>query len=119
VRGFSSSFGIPAKVPMTQRVPREPESQTGKMDKIAGLREILALDAKKQLGAVWHGMELAARGETAGALEEFDTLLRRSRLHRGVLHGGQTLSAAGGRLEGDGAVKAGSAARRGPVTAML
>jgi predicted Zn-dependent protease len=46
------------------------------MDKLAGLREILALDAKNSFARYGVAMELAARGETAAALEEFDTLLK-------------------------------------------
>ena len=44
-------------------------------DKIAGLREILALDAKNSFARYGIAMELAARGETDEALKEFDTLL--------------------------------------------
>jgi predicted Zn-dependent protease len=45
------------------------------MDKIAGLREILALDPKSSFARYGIAMELANRGETAEALKEFDTLL--------------------------------------------
>ena len=44
-------------------------------DKIAGLREILALDAKNSFARYGIAMELAGRGQTAEALKEFDTLL--------------------------------------------
>jgi len=43
------------------------------MDKIAGLREILALDAKNSFARYGIAMALAGRGETD--LKEFDTLL--------------------------------------------
>ena len=45
------------------------------IDKIAGLREILALDAKNSFARYGIAMELAGRGETDEALKEFDTLL--------------------------------------------
>jgi tetratricopeptide (TPR) repeat protein len=45
------------------------------MDKIAGLKEILALDPKNSFARYGIAMELAARGETDAALGEFDTLL--------------------------------------------
>jgi predicted Zn-dependent protease len=50
--------------------------QTSEMDKIAALREILALDPKNSFARYGVAMELASRGETAEALEEFDTLLK-------------------------------------------
>ena len=52
------------------------------MDKIAGLKEILALDPKNSFARYGVAMELAGRGETAEALEEFDTLLRTIRTIR-------------------------------------
>ena len=45
------------------------------MDKIAGLKEILALDPRNSFARYGIAMELANRGELASALEEFDTLL--------------------------------------------
>ncbi len=45
------------------------------MDKIAGLREILALDAKNSFARYGIAMELAGRGDTDEALKEFETLL--------------------------------------------
>lgn len=45
------------------------------MDKIAGLREILALDAKNSFARYGIAMELAKSGEIDAALQEFDTLL--------------------------------------------
>jgi predicted Zn-dependent protease len=44
-------------------------------DKIAGLREILALDAKNSFARYGIAMELSNRGETDEALKEFDALL--------------------------------------------
>jgi tetratricopeptide (TPR) repeat protein len=46
-----------------------------KVDKIAGLREILELDPKNSFARYGMAMELANRGETAAAVGEFDTLL--------------------------------------------
>jgi predicted Zn-dependent protease len=45
------------------------------MDKIAGLRESLALDAKNSFARYGIAMELAKSGATDEALKEFDVLL--------------------------------------------
>lgn len=45
------------------------------MDKIAGLKEILALDPKSSFARYGIAMELVKRGEIAAALDEFDTLI--------------------------------------------
>jgi predicted Zn-dependent protease len=45
------------------------------MDKIAGLKEILAIDPKNSFARYGIAMELANRGETEASLEEFSTLL--------------------------------------------
>ncbi len=45
------------------------------MDKIAGLREILALDPENSFARYGVAMELVGRGETAEAMQEFDALL--------------------------------------------
>ncbi len=45
------------------------------MDKIEGLKEILALDPKNSFARYGIAMELAARGEIESALAEFSTLL--------------------------------------------
>jgi predicted Zn-dependent protease len=45
------------------------------MDKIAGLREILALDPKNSFARYGIAMELASQGETNLAIAEFDELL--------------------------------------------
>jgi len=45
------------------------------MDKIAGLKEILAQDSKNTLARYGLAMALAAQGETDAALAEFSTLL--------------------------------------------
>jgi predicted Zn-dependent protease len=45
------------------------------MDKLAGLKEILALEPKNSFARYGLAMELARQGETDAALTEFDTLL--------------------------------------------
>jgi predicted Zn-dependent protease len=91
------------------------------MDKIAGLREILALDAKNSFARYGVAMELASRGETEAALEEFDTLLRTDPDYTaGYFMAAQTLSAAGRKVEAVERLKAGisCAARSGNRHAM-
>lgn len=44
-------------------------------DKIAGLKEILALDPKNSFARYGIAVELANRGEVDAALEEFDVLI--------------------------------------------
>jgi predicted Zn-dependent protease len=51
------------------------ETPTEGMDKIARLKEILALDPKSSFARYGIAMELAGRGETDAALKEFDVLL--------------------------------------------
>jgi predicted Zn-dependent protease len=45
------------------------------VDKIAGLKEILALDPKNSFARYGIAVELANRGETDAAISEFDRLL--------------------------------------------
>jgi predicted Zn-dependent protease len=45
------------------------------MDKIAGLKEILAMDPKNSFARYGIAVELANRGETEAAMAEFDQLL--------------------------------------------
>jgi predicted Zn-dependent protease len=47
-------------------------------DKIAGLKEILALDPKNSFARYGIAMELANRGEVDAALKEFDVLTEQS-----------------------------------------
>jgi len=47
-------------------------------DKIAGLKEILALDPKNSFARYGIAMELANRGEVEAALKEFDVLLEQN-----------------------------------------
>ncbi len=86
------------------------------MDKIAGLREILTLDPKNSFARYGIAMELAGRGETAAALEEFDTLLKNDPDYTaGYFMAAQTLSNAGRNPEAIEKLKAGvsCAARTG------
>jgi predicted Zn-dependent protease len=87
-----------------------------KMDKIAGLREILALDPKNSFARYGIAMELAKGGETAAALAEFDALLANDPDYTaGYFMAAQTLAAAGRTAEAVERLKAGvgSAARSG------
>jgi predicted Zn-dependent protease len=91
------------------------------MDKLAGLREILALDAKNSFARYGVAMELAGRGETTGALEEFDTLLKNDPDYTaGYFMAAQTLVKAGRKDEAAERLTAGigSAARSGNRHAM-
>ena len=87
-----------------------------KMDKLAGLKEILALDPKSNLARYGLAMELAGRGETEAALNEFDTLLAHDPDYTaGYFMSAQTLSSAGRNAEAIERLKAGisCAARNG------
>jgi predicted Zn-dependent protease len=86
------------------------------MDKIAGLKEILALDPKNSFARYGIAMELAGRGETAAALTEFDTLLRNDPDYTaGYFMSAQTLVSAGRTAEAIERLKGGigCAARSG------
>jgi predicted Zn-dependent protease len=50
-------------------------SDMDSMNKISGLKEILALDPRNSFARYGIAMELASRGETDAALSEFDQLL--------------------------------------------
>jgi predicted Zn-dependent protease len=87
-----------------------------KMDKIAGLKEILELDANNSFARYGLAMELANRGETAAALGEFDTLLANDPVYTaGYFMSAQTLVKAGRTAEAIDRLKAGigCAARSG------
>ena len=91
------------------------------MDKIAGLKEILALDPKNSFARYGIAMELANRGETAAALSEFDTLLANDPDYTaGYFMAAQTLANAGRTAEAVERLKTGvgSAARSGNNHAM-
>lgn len=69
-------------------------------DKIAGLKEILALDPKNSFARYGIAMELVSRGDTAAALAEFDTLLKNDPDYTaGYFMAAQTLSGAGRKAE--------------------
>ena len=86
------------------------------MDKIDGLKEILALDPRNSFARYGIAMELAGRGETAAALAEFDTLLANDPDYTaGYFMAAQTLTSAGRPAEAIERLKAGigCAARSG------
>lgn len=85
-------------------------------DKIAGLREILALDAKNSFARYGIALELANRGETDEAMKEFNTLLTDDPDYTaGYFMAAQTLANAGRTGEAIERLKAGisCAARTG------
>ena len=87
-----------------------------KMDKVAGLKEILEQNAKNSFARYGLAMELANRGETAAALDEFDTLLANDPSYTaGYFMAAQTLVKAGRSAEAIERLKAGigCAARSG------
>jgi predicted Zn-dependent protease len=86
------------------------------MDKIAGLQEILALDPRNSFARYGIAMELASRGDTTAALEEFDRLLTNDPDYTaGYFMAAQTLVAAGKKPDAIERLKAGisCAARAG------
>ena len=86
------------------------------MNKIAGLKEILALDPKNSFARYGVAMELAGSGKIADALEEFDILLANDPDYTaGYFMAGQTLASAGRTGEAIERLKAGigCAARSG------
>jgi len=87
-----------------------------KMDKVAGLKEILELDPKNSFARYGLAMELASLGETAASLTEFDTLLANDPGYTaGYFMAAQTLVAAGRTHEAIARLKTGieSAERSG------
>jgi tetratricopeptide (TPR) repeat protein len=86
------------------------------MDKIEGLKEILALDPKNSFARYGIAMALAAQGETAAALAEFETLLANDPEYTaGYFMSAQTLANVGRTPEAIERLKAGigCAARSG------
>jgi predicted Zn-dependent protease len=78
------------------------------MDKIAGLKEILAQDPKNSFARYGLAMELANRGETDAALAEFDTLLAGDPGYTaGYFMAAQTLASAGRTAQAIERLKAG------------
>ena len=87
-----------------------------KMDKLEGLKEILALDPKSSFARYGLAVELAGRGETEAALREFETLLANDPDYTaGYFMSAQTLTTEGRNAEAIERLKAGiaSAARSG------
>ena len=92
------------------------ETPTEGMDKIARLKEILALDPKNSFARYGIAMELAARGDTDAALHEFDALLANDPEYTaGYYMSAQTLSKAGRLTDAVARLKTGisCAARNG------
>jgi predicted Zn-dependent protease len=84
--------------------------QKSKMDKLAGLKEILALNPKSSLARYGLAVELAGHGETEAALREFDTLLANDPDYTaGYFMSAQTLSTAGQNAAAIERLKAGIA----------
>ena len=80
------------------------------MDKIAGLKEILALDPGNSFARYGVAMELASRGETSLALAEFDELLANDPDYTaGYFMSAQTLAGAGRKKQAIERLKAGVA----------
>ncbi len=80
------------------------------MDKLKGLKEILALDPKSSLARYGLAVELAGRSETEAALQEFDMLLANDPDYTaGYFMSAQTLSKAGRSAEAIERLKAGIA----------
>jgi predicted Zn-dependent protease len=80
------------------------------MDKLAGLREILALDPKNSFARYGVAMELANQGETNAAISEFDTLLATDPDYTaGYFMSAQTLAGAGRKPEAIERLRAGIA----------
>ena len=86
------------------------------MDKIATLREILALDPKNSFARYGIAMELVKRGESDAALEEYSSLLANDPDYTaGYFMSAQTLNALGRTAEAIERLRAGiaSGARAG------
>jgi predicted Zn-dependent protease len=117
VAASCSSFGNPChlrKSPAARSISVEPDAST--MDKIAGLREILALDPRNSFARYGIAMELANRGDIAASLAEFDILIADDPDYTaGYFMSAQTLASAGRRTEAIERLKAGigCAARSG------
>jgi predicted Zn-dependent protease len=78
------------------------------MDKIAGLKEILALDPKNSFARYGIAVELASRGEIDAAMAEFDKLLSIDVDYTaGYFMAAQTLAKAGRTAEAIERLKAG------------
>jgi predicted Zn-dependent protease len=108
---------IPANYanPLGQKLNKT-RPHSSKMDKIAGLKEILEQDPKNSFARYGLAMELAGSGATAEALAEFDTLLANdSGYTAAYFMAAQTLASAGRTPEAIARLKSGieSAQRSG------
>ena len=91
------------------------------MDKLTGLKEILALDPKNSFARYGIAMELVGRGETDAALAEFEVLLASDPEYTaGYFMAAQTLAAVGRKQEAIDRLKTGigCAARSGNAHAL-
>jgi hypothetical protein len=88
------------------------------MDKIAGLREILALDAKNSFARYGVAMELASRGETPRRWRSSTRCSRTTGYTAGYFMAAQTLAKAGRRPEAAERLKAGIGSAARAATAM-
>ncbi len=91
------------------------------MDKLARLKEILALDPKNSFARYGIAVELSGRGDTAAALKEFDTLLANDPDYTaGYFMAAQMLASAGRKAEAIARLKdgIGCAARSGNAHAL-
>jgi predicted Zn-dependent protease len=91
------------------------------MDKVAALKDILALDARNSFARYGLAMELASQGKTDEALTEFDTLVNNDPNYTaGYFMAAQNLAKVGKIREAIERLKAGiaSAARTGNSHAM-
>ena len=116
--GICSSFGNPGffRKFSAGRFPGQARERKPAMDKLEGLKEILALDPKNSFARYGIAMELAVRGETDAALAEFDTLLANDPDYTaGYFMSAQTLAGAGRTAQAIERLKAGisCAARAG------
>ena len=111
---LNSSFRNRRQIRKSAR--RENVANSRKMDKIAGLTEILKLDPKNSFARYGLAMELAGSGAVAEALAEFDTLLANDPDYTsGYFMAAQTLASAGRTQEAKERLKAGidCASRKG------
>ncbi|SPE22046.1 conserved hypothetical protein [Candidatus Sulfotelmatomonas gaucii] len=105
-----AQFQFRQSLPISQILAPQPRAglDASKMDKIEGLKEILAVDPRNSFARYGLAMELASRGDTAAALAEFDTLLANDPGYtQGYFMVAQTLVRAGRKPEAIEQLKAG------------
>src|SRR6266567_2032970 len=89
-------FQFRQSVQFKQILTGDPDFNMSTTDKIAGLREILALDPKNSFARYGIAVELANRGEVDAAMAEFNQLLKGDPDYTaGYFMAAQTLSKAG------------------------